>query len=931
MQYIAAEGSEQPSVLLWNSAVALSWAWWAGRLPPPRNARVLDLGAGLGVCSLTAAALDAKVVVATEIEPALTALRASVLRNADSRGSGCISCVELCWGAGCEAAQLGDFDFVIGTDIIYATSLHAPLMATLRHVLTEGTVLLLAYEERSDAEAAFLDALSSELGVDGASHELHEPTLKVFVGTVSAREAPAAAHTPPPAAAVPPPPSSWSASRQPSSSWWHTLSAHDPISLEPLSSLPYPPFELKADLENSTDGDWCDGRLLAIYLTTSQRFTHPTSRRELTRDECAALDVHLRRCRVSDGISEVAKVFDTAKANEAAGRSSSPAAAVSTAAWPPLRREHERALTEALYRGGSTAVAPPGQRPRPQVGVRNNRHTRAGRAAAREAAAASGPSRNERAAAAVLRDGNMAIIDDDQIPSHGRQDGSARHGSVVTAADYGEWPEMPAQPVERFPALPTPAAPRPITAPSVPAQVAAATAARVAAREAAAAEAAAAAEDAAAAAVAMRLNAREERARLLAAARANGSDDESLVMQELLTSLAADASKAFSAEALSLAKSHPSLVAEIERAFDLLIASGDRNKTAAAHQRVSLRPMPRQHRRLVHELSHIYHIGTIAQGTEPQRYINLLRTDLTAWPDCTLSEAAEMAAAVARGDMSAPASAPKSAAAQAGWPIKLYQIECDERLVSQMLAAHKQDYSIQWNPQMRRERQAAREGMRLSATLTFSSESSARGVMQAIGGGLRGRFRVEKPWWASGGGNAAPSTAAATVVVLSLAYDPCSGRVKASLQAADANQDDATSQPQQQPPRASRASRNRSAKSAATAWSDGGGSGSAASSSPFSASLWTAAHEPLASMLSEMGFGENASKRASLKVGVSGEMEGRLAEAMDWLMSQPEGVDEPLVEEAKRPVVANPHKHAGPLQVAKNPWAALGGEDSDSD
>ena len=86
-------------------------------------------------------------------------------------------------------------------------------------------------------------------------------------------------------------------------------------------------------------------------------------------------------------------------------------------------------------------------------------------------------------------------------------------------------------------------------------------------------------------------------------------------------------------------------------------------------------------------------------------------------------------------------------------------------------------------------------------------------------------------------------------------------------------------------------------------------------------------------MLSEMGFGENASKRASLKAGVSGEMEGRLAEAMDWLMSQPEGVDEPLVEEARQaaPVVANPHKHAGPLQVAKNPWAALGGEDSDSD
>ena len=72
VQTIASEGSNNRPVLLWNSAVALSWAWWAGRLPPPRNARVLDLGAGLGVCSLTAAALDAKVVVATEIEPALT-------------------------------------------------------------------------------------------------------------------------------------------------------------------------------------------------------------------------------------------------------------------------------------------------------------------------------------------------------------------------------------------------------------------------------------------------------------------------------------------------------------------------------------------------------------------------------------------------------------------------------------------------------------------------------------------------------------------------------------------------------------------------------------------------------------------------------------------------------------------------------------------
>jgi len=67
------------------------------------------------------------------------------------------------------------------------------------------------------------------------------------------------------------------------------------ITLEPLSSLRQPPFECKADpeLPHRTEGDWFDSRALYHYLLTSNNFTHPLSRRELTRDECVALEAHL--------------------------------------------------------------------------------------------------------------------------------------------------------------------------------------------------------------------------------------------------------------------------------------------------------------------------------------------------------------------------------------------------------------------------------------------------------------------------------------------------------------------------------------------------------------------------------------------------------------------------------------------------------------
>ena len=79
--------------------------------------------------------------------------------------------------------------------------------------------------------------------------------------------------------------------------WWRRLTECDPISLDPLKELRFPPFELGTD---STHATYFDPRMLSNYLVSTGMFLHPISRRELTREECVRLDAHLRQYRLGD-------------------------------------------------------------------------------------------------------------------------------------------------------------------------------------------------------------------------------------------------------------------------------------------------------------------------------------------------------------------------------------------------------------------------------------------------------------------------------------------------------------------------------------------------------------------------------------------------------------------------------------------------------
>ena len=71
--------------------------------------------------------------------------------------------------------------------------------------------------------------------------------------------------------------------------WWKSLVDECPITLEPLSSLPYPPFVLRSGEKVS----YFDGLALASYIVSRGIFQNPLTRQELTGADCRRLDGYL--------------------------------------------------------------------------------------------------------------------------------------------------------------------------------------------------------------------------------------------------------------------------------------------------------------------------------------------------------------------------------------------------------------------------------------------------------------------------------------------------------------------------------------------------------------------------------------------------------------------------------------------------------------
>ena len=108
--------------------------------------------------------------------------------------------------------------------------------------------------------------------------------------------------------------------------WWKTLEETivDPISLEPIKDLNYPPFELVSQHKTSdpskSDGrvtHYFDGQFLAHYVVSTANFINPVNRARLDLGVCKRLDAYLRENTLpSARVAECFRLFEASSAKQ---------------------------------------------------------------------------------------------------------------------------------------------------------------------------------------------------------------------------------------------------------------------------------------------------------------------------------------------------------------------------------------------------------------------------------------------------------------------------------------------------------------------------------------------------------------------------------------------------------------------------------------
>uniref|UniRef100_A0A7S2SEB1 Glycosyltransferase family 28 N-terminal domain-containing protein n=1 Tax=Mucochytrium quahogii TaxID=96639 RepID=A0A7S2SEB1_9STRA len=98
--------------------------------------------------------------------------------------------------------------------------------------------------------------------------------------------------------------------------WWADLDDCDPISLEPLCELGYPPFELYSNSGSGVGGEgyvyYFDGQILAHYVVSTGSLINPMTRKPLQRKDCLRLDAYLAKHGLN--VARVTDAFDLRKA-----------------------------------------------------------------------------------------------------------------------------------------------------------------------------------------------------------------------------------------------------------------------------------------------------------------------------------------------------------------------------------------------------------------------------------------------------------------------------------------------------------------------------------------------------------------------------------------------------------------------------------------
>lgn len=142
------------------------WIWFSARQLETalggehnNNKTILELGSGTGWLSLQLAMRGAT-MTATDRPGALPLLLRNVLSNQERLQNLKVDVQELEWDS--DERIVGQWDLIIGSDLIYVCESHIPLLETLlRH---DCQTFVLTYEERKPTEEANFMLLAKERG-----------------------------------------------------------------------------------------------------------------------------------------------------------------------------------------------------------------------------------------------------------------------------------------------------------------------------------------------------------------------------------------------------------------------------------------------------------------------------------------------------------------------------------------------------------------------------------------------------------------------------------------------------------------------------------------------------------------------------------------------------------------------------------------------
>lgn len=168
-----------------------------GRFSPSklRGKRVIELGAGCGVAGFGMALLGCDVISTDQIE-----VLPLLMKNAEHNSSrimqmksesdtfGSIKVAELNWGDENQIKAIEPpFDYIIGTDVVYAEHLLEPLLQTILGLAGPKTTILLGYEIRStNVHDRMLDMWRSNFEVKiipkaKMHHTYRHPSIQLYI------------------------------------------------------------------------------------------------------------------------------------------------------------------------------------------------------------------------------------------------------------------------------------------------------------------------------------------------------------------------------------------------------------------------------------------------------------------------------------------------------------------------------------------------------------------------------------------------------------------------------------------------------------------------------------------------------------------------------------------------------------------------------